>query len=49
MGRQSGGSMRTSSRARMQLVMETGKPIAQMARELDVNEGALGSWCARTR
>ena len=31
------------------LVVETGKPIAQVARELGVNEGTLGNWCARAR
>ena len=31
------------------LVAETGKPIAQVARELGVNEGTLGNWCARAR
>jgi transposase len=29
------------------LVVETGKPIAQVARELGVNEGTLGNWCAK--
>ena len=31
------------------LVIETGKPIAQVARDLGVNEGTLGNWCARAR
>lgn len=31
------------------LVFETGKPIAQVARELGVNEGTLGNWCAKVR
>ena len=31
------------------LVLETGKPIAQVARELGINEGTLGNWCARRR
>ena len=30
-------------------MFETGKPIAQVARELGVNEGTLGNWCARER
>jgi transposase len=30
-------------------VLETGKPIAQVARELGINEGTLGNWCARLR
>jgi transposase len=29
-------------------VRATGKPIAQVARELGVNEGTLGDWCPRT-
>ncbi|MGH3839083.1 MAG: transposase [Acidimicrobiales bacterium] len=33
----------------VRLVFETGKPIAQVARELGVNEGTLGNWCARAR
>ena len=28
----------------VRIVRETGKPIAQVARELGVNEGALGNW-----
>src|SRR4051795_11194301 len=31
------------------LVTETGKPIAQVARELGVNEGTLGNWVAKAR
>ena len=33
----------------VQLVEQTGKPIAQVARELGVNEGTLGNWCAKAR
>jgi transposase len=33
----------------VRLVLETGKPIAQVARELGVNEGTLGNWCAKER
>jgi transposase len=33
----------------VQLVRETGKPIAWVARELGVNEGTLGNACARDR
>jgi transposase len=33
----------------VQLVFETGKPVAQVARELGVNEGTLGNWCATER
>jgi len=28
----------------VRLVRETGKPIAQVARELGVNDGTLGNW-----
>jgi transposase-like protein len=30
-------------------VRETGKPIAQVARDLGINEGTLGNWIARNR
>jgi transposase len=33
----------------VRLVRETGKPIAQVARELGVNEGTLGNWVAIDR
>jgi transposase len=33
----------------VRLVGETGKPIAQVARELGINEGTLGNWCALDR
>ena len=33
----------------VRLVFETGKPIAQVARELGISEGTLGNWCARER
>jgi len=33
----------------VRLVRETGRPIAQVARELGVNEGTLGNWCAQER
>jgi transposase len=36
-------------RGAVQLVSETGKPIAEVARELGVNEGTLGNWCAIER
>ena len=31
------------------IVRETGKPIAQVARELGINEGTLGNWCSKDR
>ncbi|WP_460709126.1 transposase, partial [Myceligenerans halotolerans] len=31
------------------LVVETGKPIAQVARELGVSAGTLGNWVAKAR
>ena len=36
-------------RGAVQLVFETGKPIAQVARDLGVHEGTLGNWCAVER
>jgi transposase len=33
----------------VRLVLETGKPIAQVARDLGINEGTLGNWVARER
>ena len=33
----------------VRLGFETGKPIAQVARELGINQGTLGNWCARER
>ena len=33
----------------VQLVLETGKPIAQVARELGINDGTLGNWVAKER
>src|SRR5712691_9439135 len=33
----------------VRLVRETGKPIAQVARELGVNEGTLGNWVGADR
>ncbi|SDU79780.1 transposase [Jiangella alkaliphila] len=33
----------------VRLVLETGRPIAQVARELGVNEGTLGNWCSKQR
>ena len=36
-------------RGAVRLVLETGKPIAQVARELGVHEGTLGNWVAKDR
>src|SRR3954468_10387955 len=33
----------------VRLVFETGKPIAQVARDLGVNEGMLGNWVTAAR
>ena len=33
----------------MRIVRETGRPIAQVARELGVNEGTLANWVTRDR
>ena len=34
----------------VQFVIETGRPIAQVARDLQINEGTLGNWgVSRTR
>jgi transposase len=35
--------------AAVAMVRETGKPIAQVARDLGVNEGTLGNWVSRDR
>jgi len=33
----------------VRIVRETGKPIAQVARDLGINEGTLGHWSAQDR
>jgi transposase len=33
----------------VRLVFESGKPIAQVARDLGVNDGTLGNWVAKAR
>ena len=33
----------------VRIVEETGKPIAQVARDLGMNEGTLGNWVAQAR
>jgi transposase len=42
-------SMRTPSRARCGWFREPGKPIAQAARQLGINEGTLGNRYAQDR
>jgi len=33
----------------VRIVRETGKPIVEVARDLGINEGTLGNWCAKER
>lgn len=33
----------------VRLLLETGKPIAEVARELGINEGTLGNWVGKER
>ena len=33
----------------VRIVKETGKPVAQVARDLGINAGTLGNWVARDR
>ncbi len=33
----------------VRIVRDTGKPIAQIARDLGINAGALGNWAAKDR
>jgi transposase len=51
-----GGHVRDSPQVRsrvregaVRIVRETGKPVAQVARDLGINEGTLGNWCAQDR
>jgi len=43
------GSTTRSSRRAVRIVRDTGKPIAQIARDLGVHEGTLGNWVAKDR
>ena len=43
------GQLGSAAHGAVQLVFETGKPIAQVARDLGINEGTLGNWCAGER
>jgi transposase len=40
---------RESREGAVRIVEETRKPIAQVARDLGVNEGTLGNWVAKAR
>jgi transposase len=33
----------------VRIVRETGKPVAQVARELGINDGTLGNWVSKDR
>jgi transposase len=33
----------------VRIVLETGKPIAEVARELEINAGTLGNWVDKAR
>ena len=39
----------SSAMVAVRILRETGKPIAQVARDLGINEGTLGNWCAQDR
>ena len=49
MARHYGSLIEDFRQGAVRMVTETGKPIAQVARELGVNEGTLGNWVARDR
>src|SRR5206468_2054316 len=42
--RHAGSSIGTSREGAVRLVRETGRPIAQVAKDLGINEGTLGNW-----
>ena len=33
----------------VRIVLDTGRPVAEIAREMDVHEGTLGNWVAKHR
>jgi transposase len=33
----------------VRIVLDTGRPVAEIAREMDVHEGTLGNWVAKQR
>src|SRR5215211_3187155 len=47
--RRDGSSIRSFKEGAVRIVRETGKPIAQGARELGINAGTLGNWVAQDR
>ena len=49
MGRQCRKLDQDFQQGAVRLVFETGKPIAQVARELGINGGTQGNWCTRER